>query len=213
MLRILVVEDHAVVREGLVLALHALAPSGAECSIRGVESADAATQMLDTGEEFDLILLDLMLPGTGGVAFLGVLRKRLPQAPVVVLSALDDADTVQRAMRQGAAGFVSKSSPTGVLLEALRTVLAGDVWLPPKYRDLGLKRRRAKTVAERFGLTKAQVAVFEFLAEGKTNQEIADLLGLSVGTVKIHVSATFKALGVSSRSQALLVAQGKKLSS
>jgi DNA-binding NarL/FixJ family response regulator len=211
-LRILVVEDHAVVREGLMLALHALAQPDTACAILGAESADAATRMFDSGEEFDLILLDLMLPGTGGLAFLGVLRRRFPEVPVAVLSAHDDADTVLRAMRQGAAGFVSKSSPTGVLLEALRTILAGENWLPPQYRELvGKKRKRAKTVAQRYGLTNAQTAVLELLVEGKANQEIAAQLGSSVGTVKIHVSAIFKAMGVTNRSQALVVAQGKSL--
>jgi len=157
-----------------------------------------------------LILLDLMLPGTGGMAFLGVVRKRFPHIPVVILSALDDADTVMKAIRQGAAGFVSKASPTDVLLGALREVLAGEIWLPPEYRDMSGKRRRAKTVAERYGLTKSQARVLELLAEGKTNREIADLLDVTEGTVKIHVSAIFKAMGVGNRSQALLLAQGKK---
>ena len=120
------------------------------------------------------------------------------------------ADTVMKAIRQGAAGFVSKASPTDVLLGALREVLAGEIWLPPEYRDMSGKRRRAKTVAERYGLTKSQARVLELLAEGKTNREIADLLDVTEGTVKIHVSAIFKAMGVGNRSQALLLAQGKK---
>jgi DNA-binding NarL/FixJ family response regulator len=115
-----------------------------------------------------------------------------------------------KAIRQGAAGFVSKASPTETLLGALREVLAGEIWLPPEYRDMSGKRRRAKTVAERFGLTKSQARVLELLAEGKTNREIGQLLDVTEGTVKIHVSAIFKALNVSNRSQALLVAQGKK---
>lgn len=210
-MRILIVEDHAIVREGLVLALHAVAQPGDSCSVLGAGDVEAATRILEAGDAFDLILLDLMLPGTGGLAFLGVLRKHYPHVSVVLLSAHDDADTVLRAMHQGAAGFVSKSSPTREVIEALRTVLAGEVWLPPEHRKLNQGRKRAKTIAERYGLTKSQADVLELLAEGKTNQEIADQLALSIGTVKVHVSATFKALGVSSRSQALLVAQGKKL--
>jgi DNA-binding NarL/FixJ family response regulator len=208
--RILVIEDHALVREGLLLALKALEEKGATAEILGAPDADAATQLLAASDDFDLILLDLMLPGTGGMAFLGVIRKRHPHIPVVILSALDDSDTVMKAMRQGAAGFVSKASPTDMLLGALREVLAGEIWLPPEYREMTGKRRRAKTVAERFGLTKSQARVLELLAEGKTNREIAGLLDVTEGTVKIHVSAIFKAMNVSNRSQALLVAQGKK---
>ncbi len=209
-MRILVIEDHTLVREGLLLALKALCEPGAQGEILGAKDADEATAMLEANDDFDLILLDLMLPGTSGMAFLGVIRKRHPHIPVVILSALDDGDTVMKAIRQGAAGFVSKASPTETLLGALREVLAGEIWLPPEYRDMSGKRRRAKTVAERFGLTKSQARVLELLAEGKTNREIGQLLDVTEGTVKIHVSAIFKALNVSNRSQALLVAQGKK---
>ncbi len=209
-MRILVIEDHALVREGLLLALKALEEADTTAEIIGARDADEATQLLEANDDFDLALLDLMLPGTGGLAFLGVMRKRFPHVPVVILSALDDADTVLKAMRQGAAGFVSKASPTEVLLGALREVLAGEIWLPPEYRELTRKRKRARTVAERYGLTKSQARVLELLAEGKTNRDIAEMLGVTEGTVKIHVSAIFKSLGVNNRSQALLVAQGKK---
>jgi DNA-binding NarL/FixJ family response regulator len=208
--RILVIEDHALVREGLMLALKALEEKDSPAEILGARDADEASRILEANDDFDLLLLDLMLPGTGGMAFLGVIRKRHPHIPVVILSAMDDADTVMKAIRQGAAGFVSKASPTGTLLGALREVLSGDIWLPPEYRELSGRRRRARTVAERFGLTKSQARVLELLAEGKTNREIGDLLNVTEGTVKIHVSAIFKALGVGNRSQALLVAQGKK---
>ncbi len=209
--RILVIEDHALVREGLLLALKALEEDGTATELLGARDADQATLKLEANDDFDLILLDLMLPGTGGMAFLGVIRKRFPHIPVVILSALDDGDTVMKAIRQGAAGFVSKASPTGVLLDALREVLAGEIWLPPEYREMSGKRRRTKTVAERYGLTKSQARVLELLAEGKTNREIAALLDVTEGTVKIHVSAVLKAMGVSNRSQALLLAQGKRL--
>jgi DNA-binding NarL/FixJ family response regulator len=208
--RILVIEDHALVREGLLLALQALEDSATPAELFGAADAAEATQLLTAHDDFDLILLDLMLPGTGGMAFLGVIRKLHPHIPVVILSAQDDADTVMKAIRQGAAGFVSKASPTEVLLGALREVLTGEVWLPLEYRELSVKRRRAKNVAERFALTKSQVRVLELLAEGKSNRDIAELLEVTEGTVKIHVSAIFKAMKVSNRSQALLLAQSKK---
>jgi DNA-binding NarL/FixJ family response regulator len=207
--RILVIEDHALVREGLMLAVKALEQKDAAAEVLGARDADEATRILEQNDDFDLILLDLMLPGTGGMAYLGVIRKRHPHIPVVILSALDDADTVMKAVRQGAAGFVSKASPTDILLEALREVLAGEMWLPPEYREMSGRRRRSKTVADRFGLTKSQARVLELLAEGKTNREIGEMLDVTEGTVKIHVSAIFKALGVSNRSQALLIAKKK----
>lgn len=209
-MRILVIEDHALVREGLMLALQSLETVDDPAEVLGAKDAEEASQQLERDDNFDLMVLDLMLPGTSGMAFLGVVRKRHPHIPVVILSAMDDIDTVTKATRSGAAGFVSKASPTAILLEALREVLAGDVWVPPEYRELTGKRKRPRTVAERYGLTKSQARVLELLAEGKTNREIGELLDVTEGTVKIHVSAIFKALGVTNRSQALLIAQGKK---
>lgn len=209
-MRILVIEDHALVREGLMLALQSLETADDPAEVLGAKDAEDASQQLERDDNFDLMVLDLMLPGTSGMAFLGVVRKRHPHIPVVILSAMDDIDTVTKATRSGAAGFVSKASPTAILLGALRDVLAGDVWVPPEYRELTGKRKRPRTVAERYGLTKSQARVLELLAEGKTNREIGELLDVTEGTVKIHVSAIFKALGVTNRSQALLIAQGKK---
>jgi DNA-binding NarL/FixJ family response regulator len=141
------------------------------------------------------------------------LRKRYPTVPVLILSALDDSETVRRAMRQGAAGFVPKSSSTDVLLDAVRAVLAGGQYLPPSFEEQpaqnGTGRRGGRSprnLQERFQLTPAQMRVLELLVEGKTNREIGDVIGVTEGTVKIHVSAIFRALDVSNRSQALLVA-------
>lgn len=205
MLKVLIIEDHALVREGLLLAISAL-ESGTETM--GAEDADAGLKLLETHADIDLVLLDLMLPGTSGMALLGAIRKRYPSIPVVILSALDDAETASRAMRQGASGFVPKSSSTDVLLGALRRVLDGEVFLPPSLRE-AMERSdgtRSKSLADRYGLTAAQMRVLELLTQGKTNRQIADMLGVTEGTVKIHVSAIFKALNVTNRSQALLVA-------
>ena len=202
MLKILVVEDHALVREGLLQTLQA---TEADTRTQGVADAEAAIKVLEAQADFDLLILDLMLPGLNGMAFLGILRKRFPASPVVIISALDDAETVHRAIKQGAAGFVPKTSTTESMLEALRQVLAGDVYLPPNFRDGQLAPPRGRSLAERFGLTNGQSRVLDLLSEGKTNRQIAELLGVTEGTVKIHVSAIFKALNVSSRSQALLL--------
>ena len=209
MLKVLIIEDHALVREGLLLALRGLEP-GTETL--GAEDADTALKLLDTQDDIDLILLDLMLPGTSGMALLGAIRKRYPAIPVVILSALDDAETATRAMRQGASGFVPKSNSTDVLLGALRQVLDGEVFLPSNMRE-AMERggSRTKSVADRYGLTGAQMRVLELLTEGKTNRQIAELLSVTEGTVKIHVSAIFKALNVTNRSQALLVASRQRV--
>ena len=95
-------------------------------------------------------------------------------------------------------------------MAALREVLAGEVYLPPKLREASSRSGRPRSVAERYGLTQGQMRVLELLTEGKTNRQIADLLGVTEGTVKIHVSAIFKAMNVSNRSQALLLASKQR---
>lgn len=209
MLKILIIEDHALVREGLLLAMRSLEP-GTETM--GAQDANEGLKLLEMHGDIDLVMLDLMLPDTSGMALLGAIRKRYPTIPVVILSALDDTATATRAMRQGASGFVPKSSSTDVLLSALRQVLDGEVFLPLSMRE-AMERGggpRNKSLAERYGLTAAQMRVLELLTEGKTNRQIATVLGVTEGTVKIHVSAIFKALNVTNRSQALLVASRQR---
>lgn len=210
MLNLLVVEDHALVREGLLATLKNL---GAETRTFGVPDANEAIGVLER-EDIDMMILDLMLPGTKGQTFLPLVRRRFPTVPVVVLSALDDADTVSRVMKAGASGFVSKSGSSTELLEALRAVLSGEIYLPAKLQELTSRSETAhgegKSLAQRFGLTAAQARVLELLAEGRSNRQIGELLGLSEGTVKIHVSAIMKAMGVSNRSEAALMASRKR---
>lgn len=210
MLNLLVVEDHALVREGLLATLKNL---GAETRTFGVPDANEAIGVLEK-EDIDMMILDLMLPGTKGQTFLPLVRRRFPTVPVVVLSALDDADTVSRVMKAGASGFVSKSGSSTELLEALRAVLSGEIYLPSKLQELTSRSETAhgegKSLAQRFGLTAAQARVLELLAEGRSNRQIGELLGLSEGTVKIHVSAIMKAMGVSNRSEAALMASRKR---
>lgn len=210
MLNLLVVEDHALVREGLLATLKNL---GAETRTFGVPDANDAIGVLES-QDIDMMILDLMLPGTKGQTFLPLVRRRFPTVPVVILSALDDADTVSRVMKAGASGFVSKSGSSGELLEALRAVLSGEIYLPPKLQELMNRSESAhgggKSLAQRFGLTAAQARVMELLAEGRSNRQIGELLGLTEGTVKIHVSAIMKAMGVTNRSEAALMASRKR---
>ena len=210
MLKLLVVEDHALVREGLLATLKNL---GVETQTFGVPDANAAIEVLET-EDIDMMILDLMLPGTQGHTFLPVVRRRFPSVPVVILSAQDDVVTVSRVMKAGASGFVSKSGSSTELLEALRAVLSGEIYLSPELRALITRSETAngegKPLAQRFGLTSAQARVLELLAAGSSNRHIGELLDLTEGTVKIHVSAIMKAMSVSNRSEAALMVSRKR---
>jgi len=210
LLRLLVVEDHALVREGLLQTLHKLSP---RLKLFEAEDAEGALHVVEKEKEFDLVLLDLMLPGMNGMAMLTVMRKRFPAVPVLVISALGDAETVRRAMRQGASGFVPKSSSGEVLLDAVRRVLDGELYLPAYLRDSANAEQMDDSKRDptgTYGLTAAQLRVLDLLKQGKSNREIGELLGLTEGTVKLHVSKIFKALKVSSRAQALVILGRKR---
>jgi DNA-binding NarL/FixJ family response regulator len=211
MLRLLIIEDHAMVREGLLQILRKLGPNVVPYE---AQDAESALLLLETEQEFDLVLLDIMLPGTNGLSLLGILRKRFPALPVVVLSALDDLDTVNRAMRLGASGYVTKSGDSETLLDALKRVLDGEIYLPAHLHEklsvsLG-GPSRSRVPADRYGLTDGQRRVVELLREGKSNREIGDLLGLTEGTVKVHVSKIFRKLGVVSRAEAIALLQRQR---
>ncbi|MBK7900093.1 MAG: response regulator transcription factor [Azonexus sp.] len=209
MLKLLVVEDHALVREGLARLL-----AGLEEGVAVVERADfeSALQLLDAEQDFDLVLLDLALPGIDGFSGLDILRKRHPAIPVAVVSAFDDVPTVTRVMNHGASGFIPKAYTGEALLGAVREVLAGNIVRPdapgqtPKLDDAQPlpPPKKGGVRPEEIGLTDRQAQVLALMVRGHSNRDIADQLDLSEGTVKIHATAVFKALGVTSRTQALV---------
>ncbi len=200
MTKILIVEDHALVREAMAQSLSRL-----EAGLSCIEAADGdeALAVLEQHTDIDLALIDLMLPDVNGFSLLAILGKRFPDMPAIVVSAMDDDASVRRALKAGASGFVSKASSGEVLVQAVREVLDGGVPTPVR-SAAGAARPAARAPAERYNLTTAQGRVLELLAGGRSNREIADLLGLTEGTVKVHMTAIYRALGVSSRSQALV---------
>lgn len=204
MFKLLVIEDHALVREGLLQTLRAIVQ---DAKALGASDSETAIAQLTSHPDIELIVLDLMLPGLNGMSLLGVLRKRYPSIPVVVLSALEDPETVRKALRQGASGFVGKSSSSKTLINALHKVLEGEVYVPKKYATLEEEPVRESRVY----LTSTQTRVLDLLTEGYSNREIAGLLGVTVGTVKMHFSSIYKVLNVSSRTQALIAVKKLKI--
>jgi DNA-binding NarL/FixJ family response regulator len=196
----MIVEDHTLVREAMAQTLSRL-EAGVEC-VEARDADDALARLARDGS-FDLAVIDLMLPEMNGFSLLAVMAKRFPDVPTIVVSAMDDEASVRRAIKGGASGFVSKARSGEELLRAVKVVLGGGVHTPEMPTTNG--RRTGAPASERFGLTAAQSRVLELLAQGRTNREIAELLGLSEGTVKVHMSAIFRALNVSNRAQALVV--------
>ena len=208
-MRFLVIEDHALVREGLVRLL-----AGYEDGAEVVESPEFehALSVLNEREDFDLVLLDIALPGTDGISGLSILREQFPFLPVSMLSAFDDTLTVNRVLNMGAAGFIPKAYSSEQLLAAVRRILDGEVFRPEithaSISDLEatLMPNAVHMLPEDMGLTDRQAQVLCLMVRGMSNRDIGEQLALSEGTVKIHATAVYKALGVSSRSQALVAA-------
>ncbi|CAG0985009.1 Transcriptional regulatory protein DegU [Burkholderiales bacterium] len=191
-------DDHPIMRAALAAALRELD------SPHFVESSDAsgALSMLDEHPDLDLLLVDLRMPGANGLDTVRALRERAPQVPVVVVSAEENPSHVAALMALGISGYLPKSEPLAVIVSAVRIVLAGGTYVPPRLLAAG-----AWPDAGVPGLTPRQVEVLRLLAQGLPNKSIASALGVSEGTVKVHLIAVFRALNVRNRTAAVLAAQ------
>ena len=209
-LRILVADDHALFRAGL---RHLLKDSSGEPEIVEARDFQEAAQCLSQAGDFDLLLLDLNMPGMEGFAGVRQLCAQAPDVPIVVVSVRDEAQDVRRALDAGAMGYIPKSSTPEVMVSALRLVLAGGIYLPPNLL-VGPTSELASDGSDQGDpqsdllkrLTLRQRDVLALLAKGKSNKEIAEVLGLAPGTVKIHVSRILRAFGVQNRTQAVITA-------
>ena len=210
-MKILVVDDHPLIREAMRSVLKQLDPA-----IEVLEAGDceSALTIADREPELGLVLLDLRLPGISGLDGLEVLRERHANVPVVVLSASEDRSEVMRALDLGAMGYIPKTQPSNVMISALKLVLSGGVYLPAEVMSLSTAPAPvanendgaydSKAHASQLGLTPRQAEVLALLIQGKPNKLICRDLNLAEGTVKIHVAAILKALGVMNRTQAVV---------
>ena len=224
-MKVLLIDDHPLILSALQTVIASL-DEGVE--MVGVETAAAARQRLKDQDDFDLVLLDLQLGDASGFDVLEEFRSVYPALPVVVISASDRASDVIRSIDMGAMGFVPKRSSTEVLSQALRLVMSGGIYVPPMSLgseapppaapEVNSQAARLQQISqlatateyqmqaglENLSLTPRQTDVLALLLQGKPNKIIARELGVSVETVKDHVAAVLKALGVNSRTQAVL---------
>ena len=200
-MRILVVDDHPLIQVALQHVLEEL-----DAGLEHFQAHDARTarDVLAVSPSIDLILLDLTLPGCDGFVFLRELRLEWPGIPVLVLSATHDRATIESALDMGAMGFIPKTANANLLLDAMRLVLAGGVYVPTESSGFDGPRVRPVAKPSELGLTARQADVLKLLVQGKPNKLICRDLRLSEGTVKVHVSAILRALNVHTRTQVVI---------
>jgi len=204
--RVLIADDHPLYCE----ALRAVVPQACpDAEIHEAASQAEVLAAVTSDQVFDLVLLDLNIPGASGFSCLSALRQVAPLTPVVVISAVDDARTMQQVILGGANAYVPKSAPRLVLINAIRAILAGGTYIPAEVvaalRE-SHSQSREEPAAARDELTLRQRRVLELLSQGMSNKQIARALAISEITVKAHVSSIFRKLGVTNRVQAVIEA-------
>jgi DNA-binding NarL/FixJ family response regulator len=207
--RVLLVDDHHLFRQGLKFLLADLEPG-----IVFAEADSLPSALLHAcAPAPELVLVDLHMPGQESMVVLTTIRSAFDTSMVVVLSSEDNPDVILRAIEAGAAGYVPKSSTPQVLVAALRLVMAGGIYIPPPaLRAFGggaipiLPPVRAAAPRDIDGLSGRQMEVLLKAVQGKANKVIAREMQLSEGTVKAHLSAAFRTLGVQNRTEAVFAA-------
>ena len=200
----MIADDHPLFRGAMREAISGLLK---QVDIAEVGTFDDMVALLERGGDVDLVLLDLTMPGVRGFSGLMYMRAQYPSVPVIVVSANDDPAVIRRCMELGASGFIPKTLGVDAMRRAISGILGGGVWTPPDV-DLsaGSDTEAAELMARMATLTPQQVRVLMMLSEGLLNKQIACQLSVLETTVKSHVSAILKKLGVENRTQAVIAA-------
>jgi DNA-binding NarL/FixJ family response regulator len=210
---ILVIDDHPLFCEAIAMTLQSILEL---VDVRTANSLTEGLEILESGFEAGAIVLDLNLPDVSGVDGLLKLRSKVPKTPIVVVSALGDRRIVTAVMAAGASGFIKKDAPREELTESFQKIWAGETCFPedltgrPGYVD---EAAELELVVKRLAsLTPQQVTILKLVCQGKLNKQIAYDLSIAETTVKAHITATLRKLGVHSRTQAALLAKEAEFS-
>jgi DNA-binding NarL/FixJ family response regulator len=205
-MKILMVDDHVLIRDALRSVIGELID---DAIVFDASDCRQAMNLIEAHPDLRLILLDLNLPDRDGFAMLADLRKRYAAISVVVLSASRDRENVIRALDLGALGFIPKSAPRDVMVNALRLIFGGGIYIPPE--ALGRSEpKEQQPVTERrispadLGFTERQMEVLALMMQARSNKAISRILDVAEPTVKHHVTAILKALKVANRTEAVV---------
>lgn len=191
--------------------MHVLNQLAPDVYIREASNAEEAAQLVSRLKSLDLILLDIDLPGVDGLTALPDLRELAPTVPIVVLSGYETSSHMNRAMEYGAMGYIPKSCSSHEVLGALKIILQGDIFIPPRLMGkcsapLLSRIDQGNDEANAHLLTSRQVEVLELMTKGLPNKSIARTLNVAEGTVKLHVAAILRNLGARNRTDAVMQA-------
>lgn len=210
MAKLIVADDHPLFRNALINAISSTFATKATIE---TDSFDSTCAALEQHPDTDLLLLDLHMPGNCGFLGLIQLRKTYPTLPIVVISASEELDVIRRVMAFGASAYVPKSANPADISAALNAVLAGELWVPKPLVKQVLEHQSNEAeddldlAAKVAQLTQQQYKVLYYLTEGWLNKQIAYDLHISEATVKAHITAIFRKLGVTNRTQVVIQAQ------
>lgn len=203
---VLIADDHPLFRDALQRAVIAALP---QAQVHSADDVQALMELIERYPDADLLLLDLHMPGARGYSALVHIRGQYPGLPTIVVSGHEEAQVARRAIAHGASAYIPKSTSGEDIITAIRRVLDGDVWLPHQLmsgNEMALKPDEAEIATRVASLTPQQFRVLTMIAEGLLNKQIAYDLGVSEATVKAHMTAIMRKLGVNNRTQVALAA-------
>ncbi len=210
-MKLLIADDHELFLQGLEFILHKEYP---KAEIVSTNSYTGIFDVLDKQKDFDLIITDLAMPGYNWLDAIVKMHEICSETPIIIISAVFDREILQKTFDIGVSGYVSKSFPNNIIISAINLVLAGGMYIPPEVLHMSLKSTPepvkdlikdlddVKSTDHREknkGITPRQLEVLQCLSEGLSNKQIAYKLGLSEGTVKIHITLLMRTLDVNNR--------------
>lgn len=213
-MEILLVEDHRLVADAMQMMLKETNPSS---NITACYSSHQALSILDAGQKFDLVLTDLLMPGIDGIGLLIGLKNRDKNVPVVIITGSDNPSHLRSAIENGASGFIVKTLPAADMIAGLKIVTDGGTFFPEPLNSLNPSPLRedslnpASEALSELKLGRKQLNVLKLMADGNSNKQISQIVGITEATVKYHTSQLFKQLGVKNRTSCVLEAQRRGL--
>lgn len=201
-MKILITDDHALFRQGVTYMLSEMSPAP---EILEASTSKRAIQIARDEPDLALILMDLDMPDMNGIEAMRVIQSEVPTVPIVMLTASERLLDMKQSLDAGAMGYISKNVTAPIMISAINLVLSGGIYIPPELINNSHQLNNTKNIHIKF--TPRQIEVLQLLLDGQSNKQAARFLNLSEATIKAHVSAIFKILNVSNRTQAALAAK------